>query len=77
LSRPGGSGWLHHSDFYTNEGADEGCRRVWMLALGPGVNAGRRITKPVPITAVAATGLEHLGLKASPGAEPSALKLVM
>ncbi len=75
LDRPGGSGFIHHSDFYTNQGADEGCRRVWMLALGPDVKAGKRIEKPVPITAVAATGLEHLGLKPSPGAEPSVLLL--
>ncbi|MDO8588505.1 MAG: hypothetical protein Q7T82_15875 [Armatimonadota bacterium] len=65
LERPGGTGFIHHSDFYTGQGADEGCRRVWMLALGPGVKAGRRIAKPAPITSVAATGLEYLGLKPS------------
>jgi len=75
LDRPGGSGFIHHSDFYTNQGADKGCRRVWMLALGPGVKAGRRIETPVPITAVAATGLDYLSLKPSPGAEPSVLPL--
>ena len=75
LERPGGLGFIHHSDFYTNQGADEGCRRVWMLALGPGVKAGRRITRPTPITAVAATGLEYLGLKASSGAARSVLPL--
>jgi hypothetical protein len=73
LERPVGSGFIHHSDFYTNEGADEGCRRVWMLALGPGVRPGRKTDRPVPITAAAATGLEYLGLKASPGAERSVL----
>jgi hypothetical protein len=75
LDRPGGPGFIHHSDFYTNEGADEGCRRVWMLALGPGVNSGRRVERPVPITAVAATGLGYLGLEASTGAEGSVLGL--
>ena len=76
LERQGGMGFIHHSDFYTNEGADEGCRRVWMLALGPGIQAGRRIEKPVPITTVAATGLGFLGLKASRGAQASALPLI-
>jgi hypothetical protein len=75
LERPGGAGFIHHSDFYTNQGADEGCRRVWMLALGPGVRAGRRVAKPVPITAAAATGLEYLGLPASKGAARSVLPL--
>jgi hypothetical protein len=75
LERPGGTGFIHHSDFYTNEGADEGCRRVWMLALGLGVAAGRRIEESVPITAVAATGLEFLGLEASPGSAPPVLSL--
>ena len=68
LERPGGAGFLHHSDFYTNVGADEGCRRAWMLAVGPGVAAGRTIERPTPITAAAATGLEYLGLRASAGA---------
>lgn len=76
LERPGGDGFIHHSDFYTNTGADEGCRRVWMLALGPGVKAGKRHDKPVPITTVAATGLEFLGTNASRGAEASALRLM-
>jgi hypothetical protein len=75
LERPGGMGFIHHSDFYTNQGADEGCRRVWMLALGPGVTPGRRIAKPIPITSVAATGLDYLGLQASEGAAKSALPL--
>ncbi len=73
LDRPGYSGFIHHSDFYTNTGADEGCRRVWMLAIGPGVEAGRRIDRPVPITAAAATGLHYLGMDASGGASPRAL----
>jgi hypothetical protein len=64
-------GFIHHSDFYTNAGADEGCRRVWMVALGPGVPAGRVIQDAIPITAVAATGLEYLGLTASGGAAGS------
>ena len=75
LDDAGGSGFIHHSDFYTNEGADEGCRRVWMLALGPGVEAGRTTTDPVPITAVAGTGLDYLGLVASSGAARSVLPL--
>ena len=62
LDRPGRPGFIHHSDFYTNQGADEGCRRVWMLALGPGIAPGRTIDDPVPITSAASTGLEHLGL---------------
>ncbi len=77
LERPGGMGFIHHSDFYTNQGADEGCRRVWMLALGPGIAAGRRIGEPIPITAAAATGLECLGLAPSPGAAPSVLSLLI
>lgn len=72
LDLPDGTGFIHHSDFYTGEGADEGCRRVWMLAIGPGVPAGQTIDRPAPITAAAATGLEGLGLWASPGAAPSA-----
>ncbi|MHC4506525.1 MAG: alkaline phosphatase family protein, partial [Planctomycetota bacterium] len=68
LERPGGWGFIHHSDFYTDEGADEGCRRVWMLALGPGVAAGRTIDDAVPITAAASTGLDFLGLPTSSGA---------
>jgi hypothetical protein len=75
LERPGGPGFVHHGDFYTNQGADEGCRRVWMLAVGPGIHAGRVIDQPVPITATAATALEYLGLQASRGAEPSVLDL--
>ncbi len=71
LDDPGHSGFIHHSDFYTNEGVDEGCRRVWMLALGSQVEPGGRIDRPVPITSVAATGLEHLGLQAPDGAEKS------
>ena len=74
LERPGGSGFIHHSDFYTGTGADEGCRRVWMLAIGPGVQRGIRIDRPVPITAAAASGLEFLGLPASAGAAPSTLQ---
>ncbi len=73
LDRPGGSGFIHHSDFYTNTGADEGCRRVWMLAIGPGVEPGRTVERPVPITAAAATGLRYLGLSASEGAAKAAL----
>lgn len=76
LDRPDNWGFIHHSDFYTNKGADEGCRRVWMIALGPGVKAGYRIEKPIPITAAAATGLEYLGLDASTGAEGSVWNLI-
>jgi hypothetical protein len=68
LESSGGAGFLHHSDFYTDQGADEGCRRVWMLALGPGVKPGQTIDRPTPITAAAATSLRFLGLAASPGA---------
>ena len=70
LEGPGSDGFLHHSDFYTGQGADEGCRRVWMLALGPGLSRGTTIDRPTPITAAAATGLHWLGLPASPGAAP-------
>jgi len=76
LDRPGHWGFIHHSDFYTNQGADEGCRRVWMLAIGPGIEAGRKMDRPIPITAAAATGLEYLGLEASPGAGKSLWPLV-
>ncbi len=77
LDRPGHYGFIHHSDFYTNTGADEGCRRVWMLALGPGIKAGHTIDRPTPITTVAATGLEYLGLAASKGAAPSVLPMTL
>lgn len=72
LERTGGLGYVHHSDFYTGKGADEGCRHVWMLALGPGVKPGVRMERPVPITSAAATGLEYLGLPISPGSAPAA-----
>lgn len=75
LDRQGGSGFIHHSDFYTDTGSDEGCRRVWMLAAGPGVAAQHSVERPVPITAVAATGLEFLGLRAPAGAERSVLEM--
>ncbi len=75
LDGDGRWGFIHHSDFYTDEGADEGCRRVWMLATGPGVRGGRRIDQPVPITAAASTGLDYLGLPNSPGAARSVLPL--
>lgn len=74
LESSGGDGFVHHSDFYTNTGADEGCRRVWMLVLGPNIAAGRKIETPTPITTVAATGLEYLGLRASAGAAASVLR---
>ncbi len=74
LDRPGSSGFVHHSDFYTDQGPDEGCRRVWMLTIGPGVAAGRTVGRPIPITAAAATGLGCLGLSPSAGAAPSALE---
>jgi hypothetical protein len=77
LEKPGGPGFVHHSDFYTDTGADEGCRRVWMLALGSGVTKARVISRAVPITAVAATGLEFLGLRAADGAESSVLRECM
>jgi len=73
LEESGGSGFVHHSDFYTGKGADEGCRRVWMLALGPGAARGRQVETPIPITAVAATGLAHFGLTPSQGAQASVL----
>lgn len=73
LEESGGWGFVHHSDFYTNKGADEGCRRVWMLALGPGVRKGGKLSRAVPITTAAATGLEFLGLDASRGAAESVL----
>jgi hypothetical protein len=62
LDEPGPNGVIHHSDFYTNQGADEGCRRVWMLALGPGIRPGQTIDRPVPITAAATTAQRYLGL---------------
>jgi hypothetical protein len=76
LDRQGRWGFIHHSNFYSNEGADEGCRRVWMLALGPEIKPSQEINKPIPITTVAATGLEYLGLDKSHGAEKSVLDLI-
>jgi len=73
LDRPGRPGFIHLSEFYTNKGADEGCRRVWMLMVGPTVGRGKKIDRPVPITSAAATGLAHLGLSASKGAAHSVL----
>lgn len=75
LERAGGMGYVHHSDFYTREGEDEGCRRVWMLMLGPGVVPGRKVERQVPQTAAAATALEYLGLDASQGAARSLLAM--
>lgn len=75
LERPGGPGFMHHSDFYVDRDADEGCRRVWMLAVGPGIAAGRTLDRPVPATAAAATGLAFLDVEASPGAAESLLDL--
>lgn len=69
LEESGGLGFVHHSDFYTDLGADEGCRRVWMLALGPGVAQGRTIAEPTPLTAVAPIALAFLGLRATPAPE--------
>jgi hypothetical protein len=76
LDRPGSAGFIHHSDFYTGEGADEGCRRVWMLAMGPGVRPGKTIDRSTPITAVAATALDFLGLRAAQGGAASILPLM-
>jgi hypothetical protein len=73
LEKPGGMGFIHHSDFYTNKGADEGCRRVWMLAMGPGVAPGRKIGNATPITSIAATGLDYLGLRLPKGGQGSLL----
>jgi len=63
--------WAKSRNFYTKEDADEGCRRVWMLALGPGVKQGKVRERPVPITSAAATGLEYPGMQASRQAERS------
>ncbi len=68
-------GFIHHSDFYTGKGADESCRRVWMLAIG-GEGKNEKVEKAVPITAVAATALEHLSLPAVPKARKSVLELI-
>jgi hypothetical protein len=76
LETSGGSGFVHHSDFYADANADEGCRRVWMLVEGPGMPREHRVDAAIPITAVAATGLEFLGLTASPGAAASVLRLL-
>lgn len=77
LDRPGCWGFIHHSNFYTGEDADEGCRRVWMLALGPGVKSGLKIDTPTPITTVAATGLEFLDLEPSKDAQRSIWNLIV
>jgi hypothetical protein len=73
LERPGGMGYVHHSNFYTREGEDDGCRRVWMLMLGPGIAPARHVEKPVPQTSAAATAADFLGLEPSLGAAPSLL----
>jgi hypothetical protein len=74
LDSTGGMGFVHHSDFYKGIGADEGCRRVWMLAVGSGVRRGATVEAAVPITAAASTGLQSMGLKAPLGAaEPAPL----
>jgi hypothetical protein len=73
LERAGGLGYVHHSNFYTRESEDEGCRRIWMLAVGEGIARGRRVEKPTPQTAAAATALEYLGLKPTHGAGASVL----
>lgn len=69
-------GFVHHSDFYTNKNADEGCRRVWMLAIGPDTKPAKIIDKPVPITAAAATGLQFLNLEPSKAAERSVWSMI-
>jgi len=74
LERPGGLGYVHHGNFYTGEGEDEGCRRIWMLMLGPRVEAGRIVPKAFPQTAAAATALQFLGRNTSPGADESLLQ---
>jgi len=71
LDRPGHWGFVHHGDFYTGRDIDEGCRRVWMLAIGAGVRGRVLIDAATPITAVAATGLEFLGLDAPGDMQPS------
>ena len=76
LDRDGKWGFIHHSNFYTNEGADEGCRRVWMLALGPGVKANHVIEAPTPITSACATGLEYLGLTTTRNSAKSIWNLI-
>jgi hypothetical protein len=71
-----GTGYIHHSNFYKDSGADESCRRVWMLLIGPGIAPGKLIEKPIPITAVASTIIDFFGIKPVPGAEPSVLKII-
>lgn len=62
LERPGGSGWVHHGNFYTGENIDDGCRHVWALLIGPGIAAGRTIetdhdhTKMLGLVAPSAAG---------------------
>jgi hypothetical protein len=75
LDRPDGMGYVHHSNFYTRESEDEGCRRVWMLMLGPGIAQRRKVGKQVPQTVAAATALDYLGLEASPGTAQSLLAM--
>jgi arylsulfatase A-like enzyme len=55
LERPGGPGFVHHSDFYTHTGADEGCRREFLLALGPEFLPGQVIRERVSHLDVAPT----------------------
>jgi hypothetical protein len=72
---PKGTGYIHHSNFYIDSGADESCRRVWMLLIGPRIVQNRVVKDPFPITAAASTALEYFGIKPAIGAEPSVLRL--
>lgn len=73
LEREGGPGYVHHSNFYTREGEDEGCRRVWMLLTGPAIAQGKVVATPIEQTSVAGTALEFLGLEPSVRAASSVL----
>jgi hypothetical protein len=62
LERPGGQGFVHHSNFYTGEGADEGCRQVWALLLGPGIPKGENREERVSHLDIAPTIGRFFGL---------------
>lgn len=63
LERPGGEGFVHHSNFYTGEGADEGCRQVWALILGPGIPKGETRSEALSQLQIAPTIGRFFGLE--------------
>ena len=59
----GRDGDIHGNGFANHRSGDEACRRVWLLALGPGVPRGTGSERPVRHIDVAPTVAEILGFK--------------